>query len=266
MCITMMKPSDKKWLGHHSAHDYPALASRWRHLADKVALEVVTLCQHGGYETIALRGEGSGKGDGLYLSAGVHGDEPAAAWALLEWAETARKILKRKTIIILPCVNPWGFANNVRMDFRGRDLNRLFHNKTLPFFRAWRKLLGGRRFRLALNLHEDYDAQGIYVYELAPRGAGIADRVFDQIESVIPRESRSDIDGQPMRGGVIRRSGDMRRVVEEHLDGGWPEAVYLYQYHTQAALTFETPSEFAFHQRVKAQRDFIAGAVKRFGY
>jgi len=168
----MMKPSNKMWLNQHSAHDYPALITRWKDLANKVGLEIVSLCQQGGYETIALQGEGEGKEDGLYLSAGVHGDEPAAVWALLEWAEANQKMLKRETVIILPCVNPWGFTNNVRMDFRRRDLNRLFHNKTLPFFRRWGKLLGSRRFRLALNLHEDYDAQGIYVYELGPRGGG----------------------------------------------------------------------------------------------
>lgn len=258
--IALMKPSDKKWLKHHSAHDYQALVSQWRDLANGVGLETECLCRQGGYETIALRGGGGG--EGIYLSAGVHGDEPAAVWALLEWAEANQKILKREAIILLPCVNPWGFSHNVRMDFRGRDLNRMFHNKTLPFFRSWRKLLVDRQFRLALNLHEDYDAQGIYVYELVPRGAKVSDAVFEQIESVIPRENRSHIDGQRMSGGIIRRSGDMRRVVEEQLGGGWPEAVYLYEHHAKAALTFETPSEFAFHERVRVHRDFIAGVIK----
>jgi len=173
-----MKASEKKWLSQHSAHDYTLLMKRWKKLAKKAGLEIVSLCQQEKLETIAVRGSGGGDREGLYLSAGVHGDEPAAVWGLLEWAEANQKILSGEAITILPCVNPWGFTNNVRMDFRGRDLNRLFHTRSMPFFRAWRKLMGDQQFRMAMNLHEDYDAQGIYVYELVPRGMNISDQVF----------------------------------------------------------------------------------------
>ncbi len=257
-----MKATERKWLSHHSAHDYEALMQRWNKLAKNTGLEIVSLCQQGKFETIAVCGNGGGEIEGLYLSAGVHGDEPAAVWGLLEWAEANLKILKREIITILPCVNPWGFANNVRMDNKGRDLNRLFHTNKLPFFRAWRKMMGDQQFRVALNLHEDYDAQGIYVYELVPRGMKISDKVFDRIESIIPRETRAKIEDQRIKGGIIRRSGDFRRVIEEELDGGYPEAIYLYLNHTKVALTFETPSEFAFHERVKAQKEFIECVVK----
>jgi len=257
-----MHASEKKWLSCHSAHDYEALIIRWKDLTKKVGLEMVSLSQQGGDEVFGVRGGEQGVGGGLYLSTGVHGDEPAAVWGLLEWAEANEKVLRRETIMILPCVNPWGFANNVRLDSKGRDLNRMFQNKTLPFFRAWRKFVGNQQFRLALNLHEDYDGQGVYIYELTGRGMKVSERILDQTESIIPRENRSKVDGQRMNKAVIRRSGNMRRVVEERLKGGYPEAIYLYLNHTKVALTFETPSEFAFHERVRAQMDFIAGAMK----
>ncbi len=257
-----MKATEEKWLSHHSAHDYEALLTRWKKLAKETGLEGVSLCQQGAYEVFGLRGTRGDEKEGLYISTGVHGDEPAAVWGLLEWAEANQKVLRREAIVILPCVNPWGFSNNVRMDDKGRDLNRLFHNNTLPFFRAWRKFVGDQQFRLALNLHEDYDAQGIYVYELVPRGVKISDQVFDQIESIIPRESRTKIEDQRIKAGIVRRTGDMRKVVKKQLGGGYPEAIYLYLNHTRIAMTFETPSEFAFHERVKAQMGFITGAIK----
>ena len=166
--------------------------------------------------------------------------------------------------MILPCVNPWGFVNNVRLDNKGRDLNRMFQNKTLPFFRGWKKFIGDQQFRLALNLHEDYDAQGIYVYELAPRGRKISETVFERIDAIIPRESRSHVEGQKIKKGIMRHSGSMKRLVEEELDGGWPEAIYLYEYHAKVAITFETPSEYAFHERVRAQKKFIEGTVETY--
>jgi len=224
-------------------------------------LKIDSFPSQGGYEPIAVHGSGGSEQEGLYLSAGVHGDEPAAVWALLEWAEANEKLLNRERVLILPCVNPWGFENNVRLDFRGRDLNRMFQNKTLPFFRAWRKLIGNQQFRLALNLHEDYDAQGIYVYELAPRGAHCSEEIFERIEFIIPRENRKNIEGQRLNAGIARSSGDLRRVVEKELEGGYPESIYLYLNHCKVAMTFETPSEFAFHERVRSHKRFIKEAI-----
>lgn len=256
-----MKATDKQWLFHHSSHDYELLVTRWKRVAEEVGLEIISLADQEGHEIFALRGGQSDQGDGVYLSAGVHGDEPATVWALLQWAEANRERLEGEPIIILPCVNPWGLVNNARWDEKGRDLNRMFQNETLPFFLSWRKLLGKQQFRMTLNLHEDYDAQGIYVYELAPPDVDVSDQVFTRIESIIPRESRKEIEGRQVRAGMVHRSEDLRRVVEEELDGGYPEAIYLYLNHTQLALTFETPSEFAFHERVQAQMGFIEGVM-----
>ncbi len=256
-----MKATDQQWLHHHSCHDYDLLTARWKHLAQKTGLEIVVLANQSGYEIFALRGVGKVQGGGLYLSAGVHGDEPATVWALLQWAEANQERLAGESIIILPCVNPWGLVNNLRWDEQGRDLNRMFQNESLPFFLSWRKLLGKQQFLLTLNLHEDYDAQGIYVYELAPPDVNVSDQVFTRIESIIPRESREEVEGRPVRAGMVHRSKDLRRVVEEELEGGYPEAIYLYLNHTRLALTFETPSEFAFHERVQAQVGFIEGVM-----
>lgn len=256
-----MKVTDKQWLRHHSCHDYDLLTARWKRLAQKTGLEIVLLANQSSYDIFSLRGGGESRGDGVYLSAGVHGDEPAGAWALLQWAEGNQELLAGAPIIILPCVNPWGLVNNMRGDEKRRDLNRMFQNESLPFFLSWRKLLGKQQFRVTLNLHEDYDAQGIYVYELAPPDVDVSDQVFNRIESIIPRESREEIDGRVTSAGMIQRSEGLQRVVDEELEGGCPEAIYLYLNHTELALTFETPSEFAFHERVQAQVGYIEGVM-----
>ena len=59
----------------------------------------------------------------IYISAGIHGDEPAAPLAALKliqenrWPEHAE-------IFLLPCLNPIGFASNKRENTGGIDLNR----------------------------------------------------------------------------------------------------------------------------------------------
>ncbi len=41
-----------------------------------------------------------------YLSAGIHGDECAPIWALLQWAENASEAELAQPLLIFPCLNP----------------------------------------------------------------------------------------------------------------------------------------------------------------
>ncbi len=49
----------------------------------------------------------------IYISAGIHGDEPAGTEALITWAEENTRLLRRRPFFLVPCINPWGLVNNV---------------------------------------------------------------------------------------------------------------------------------------------------------
>ncbi|HRK17204.1 MAG TPA: M14 family metallocarboxypeptidase, partial [Prosthecobacter sp.] len=191
----------------------------------------------------------------FYLSAGVHGDEAGAAWGLLAWARENAAWLSAHPAVLLPCLNPRGLAANTRADHRGLDLNRRFHLEDDDLSGPWRSLVRARSWRLALCLHEDYDAQGIYVYELGAH-QGIHSRVLlENAARILPADPRRRIDGSVARGGVIRR-----RRLPLHLPG-LPEAVVLHQLGCPLTLTFETPSEFGLDDRVRAHAAFIPAAL-----
>ena len=141
-------------------------------------------------------------------------------------------------------------------------MNRLFDKSSPPLLKAWRKFVGKRRFQLVLNLHEDYDAQGIYVYELGRRGRDLGGPILDKCKGIIPIQSGAEIDGSPFENGVLVRKQDFQSIVDKSLEGGVPEAIYLRMHHAQFALTFETPSEFSLYDRVRAQRRFLEAAVE----
>jgi len=191
----------------------------------------------------------------FYLSSGVHGDEPGAAWGLLAWAESNFVRLRQEAFLIFPCLNPWGLMANTRADHRGLDINRRFHIEDDEICGPWRLALAGRRCRLGLCLHEDYDAQGCYIYELShlQRPAGHA--ILEKCARVIPPDPRRKIDGRSTQGGVIRR-----RTPPADLPG-MPEAIVLHQLGCPMTLTFETPSEFSLDERVQTQADFITAAL-----
>ena len=176
---------------HHRCHDYPHLISRWKRIARAARLEIVAFAHAGDYPIYCLRSrERPTRADGLYVSAGIHGDEPAAPEALTLWAESHLSTLASMPLMILPCLNPWGLVNNQRIDARGRDLNRLFDRDNVTPIREWKRLLAGWRFGFVLNLHEDYDAQGIYGYELHGRPPDWGPSLLRTCSKIIPIDPR----------------------------------------------------------------------------
>jgi protein MpaA len=237
----------------HQTHDPRLLLARWQKLARRVGLrsKVLTLIED---EKVLLL-ESTGAGSLIYLSAGVHGDEVASAWGLLAWAEGNSELLKQRRFMIFPCLNPHGFKRNTRTDHRGLDINRRFHLARDPLIGPWRQIIRQRTPVLGLCLHEDYDSQGCYVYELGCQNTLLASRCLAASARHLPTDPRGQIDGRRANHGIIRR-----KTIPQNLTG-IPEAVALWQLGCATTLTFETPSEADFHDRVQAHAAFIAEAL-----
>lgn len=227
-------------------------------MAKAAKLQMREIANEAGFRIYGIRSRAfSNDSLPLYLSAGCHGDEPAAVLGLLEWAEENIEILRSRPIVIFPCLNPWGLVNNVRHNFDGNDLNRLFHDESHPVVAGWRQFIQGITFRVAATLHEDYDANGIYLYELNPRvGHSYGEELLSRCEHVIPREWRSTIEGRKAKNAIVRRTRGVPKLE------GMPEAVTLFAEQGGVTLTFETPSEFSLFDRVAAQKSFVAGLVE----
>ena len=102
--------------------------------------------EHGGFKLPALQRKqvspqaGTRKSP-IYISTGIHGDEPAGPLAALKlfqenrWPENAE-------IFLLPCLNPVGFTLNRRENADGVDLNRDYRNPKAAETRAHVALAG----------------------------------------------------------------------------------------------------------------------------
>ena len=258
-----MTDAEQRFLTSHDAHDFEALLERWDALMRPGEFRKVTLSNEAGYPVIGYRStDFDATAAGWYYCAGVHGDEPAGSWGLLQWAESRIDWLARRPVCLLPCFNPWGLVNNRRHDAEDRDLNRLFHEKEVPLIQAWHEFVGADRYEVALHLHEDYDARGTYVYELTTPDWELAESGLAASDPIIPRERRTEIEGIEFERGILRRTEGMEEAVDEELDGGYPEAIYVFLHHARAALTFETPSEFSLWQRIQAQVAFLEAVVE----
>ncbi len=244
----------------HRSHDYRALVARWRKVAAAAGLKMRPLIELSGEVIYWLESPLARQGTpACYLSSGVHGDEPAAASGLLAWAEQNLQRLRTESFLIFPCLNPHGLILNTRVDHRGLDINRRFHLKDDPLCAAWHEVLAGRPMNLGLCLHEDYDGQGCYVYELSPYKEALSSRILPACTHLIPPDQRSRIDISRAKGGIIRRK---RAPVNLP---GMPEALVLLELGCPTTLTFETPSEFGLDARVETQIAFIDAALEALG-
>jgi predicted deacylase len=244
-------------LPHHRAHDVRALAAGWAAVARAAGLRRQVLARIDGLDVVWYESR-RGSGPACYVSAGVHGDEPAAAWGLLAWAQANTAWLREQAVVLFPCLNPHGLALNTRTDGRGLDLNRRFHLQNDAVCGPWQQVAVSRPWRLALCLHEDYDGQGAYVYELGAHRESHSAALLAAATREIGIDPRRRIDHSMAREGIIRR-----RRLPTHLPG-LPEAVALQQLGCPLTLTFETPSEFDLDARVRAQAAFIAAALAAF--
>ncbi len=214
------------------------------------------ICSEAGYRVYAVRTKRLRKNAQIYISAGIHGDEPAATEGLVTWAERNIDILRGVSCLLVPCLNPWGLVNNCRFDEAGRDLNRRFDRSPGAVPAAMRKLLHGHSFEVALMLHEDFDGQGIYIYEVQEVKPYWGEALLQAASRNMPIDPRAKIDSRRARKGVVRRP------VNPSLITLAPEAIYLHQHHARRTFTFETPSEFGISERVESQIALVDACVR----
>lgn len=243
----------------HRCHDYKRLLARWRRLAGTHGLRVKTFATAGKHPIVVLRSPALSATGGIFLSAGIHGDEPGATEGLITWAETQGRSLREIPLMIFPCLNPWGLINNIRLDEEGHDLNRSFHRDELPLIREMKREVGVTQFELAVMLHEDYDGQGVYLYEIQRRKPSWGAGLLAAASAIIPIEPRRTVDHSRALQGLIRRRVDQAWLEEF----GYPEAIWLHQWHSQRTFTIETPSEFALEDRVRAHGAMLDECVRR---
>lgn len=194
----------------------------------------------------------------IYLSTGIHGDEPAGPLAITRLLEQD-PFPAHAWLWCCPCLNPTGLARNTRESAEGIDLNRDYRQPRTPEVRAHVAWLQHQPvFDLSLCLHEDWEAAGFYVYELNPdRRPSLAPAILDAVRDVCPIDLSPMIDGREARNGLIRPLLDPTTRPE------WPEALFLLQNKTRLSYTLEAPSDFDLEVRVAALVTAVRAAMDR---
>lgn len=183
----------------------------------------------------------------IYISAGIHGDEPAGPLAALQLLKEDRWPADA-AIWLCPCLNPTGLAMGTRENDKGIDLNRDFRNPQTEEVRAHTEWLRQQpKFDISLCLHEDWEANGFYVYESNPNNVpSLSEKIIAAVAKVCPIEHASLVDNWEASGGIIRPQVNLAERPQ------WPEALYLLANNSRVSYTLEAPSDFPIQVRVNA--------------
>lgn len=193
----------------------------------------------------------------VFLSAGIHGDEPAGVHAVIRFLNNdLPRYADRFNVIALPCLNPSGFDTQVHNNASGLNLNGNFGagNKN-TVIKLVEKIIEslGPSVLLSVDLHEDNsgDQDGCYAYEMiAPETNRIAHRVLEVLDP-------ADICNKPIiyeeanHNGVVEVIVDQSKEVLGSLD--W----YVKIQGAQHAITIETPIEWPLEKRIQAHLAMI---------
>ena len=189
----------------------------------------------------------------IYLSAGMHGDEPAGPLAVLELLES-ESLSNRIDWTILPVINPAGIKLNQRENHQGIDLNRDYKEPQTKEVKAHRAYIEASEvWDLALSIHEDWESDGFYLYNIQTALTdGWSEAIIETVSRVCPIDRGDNIDEMEASGGIITPDFD---ILDDHprLMGKWPEPVYMHLAEkTRGTYTFEAPSSFDLATRISA--------------
>lgn len=199
----------------------------------------------------------------VYISTGMHGDEPAGPLCVLDMLER-EQFSQEIDWTIFPMMNPAGLRLNQRENHKGVDLNRDYSAPETKEVRAHVAYIeNSEPWDLALMLHEDWESDGFYLYDkFTDLTEDWAKTIIESVGRVCPIDLNDTIDEMSASDGVISpKNIDVNE--DPKLKGRFPEAIYLHlSGKTGGTYTFEAPSAFDLPTRIEALQTAISSSVE----
>lgn len=220
----------------------------------------------------------------IYVSAGIHGDEPAGVECALRLVELLVDSdlhnrfpfsLNEYNWLISPCDNPYGYERDIRENAAGLDLNRMFETPTqypeTAFIaeslqrkqcvhpqntRGNNTIRKRGRIELALDLHEDSDSNGFYLWERRTSQCfPIGNAIVKNVEELCVINREPLIENHHNENGVVT-------LLDQVTTKGWTRGRYLAEHVNTRCLILETPTHLDWETRIAAHLMAIQTAAK----
>ena len=189
----------------------------------------------------------------ILITGGVHGDEPAGVEAVLQLARDNTELLKQFAFTLIPCINPYGYVHDTRENRDGIDINRSFETNDVLEVVFVKKAIADIQFSLAIDFHEDYEANGFYLYEGKRDEKHIGPEIANTVKTIGPIDpDDSGEDGPEIAQGVYKVA------TEWGTQGLIP---FLLQFHSEHVIITETPTVWSLEQRTALHLGVLDAAL-----
>lgn len=184
----------------------------------------------------------------VYLSSGMHGDEPAGSLAILKLLEDRILPLDEFNWALCPMLNPVGLSLHQRGNRAGIDLNRDYLTRKTHEVRAHTRWVDQQsHFDLALFYHEDWEVEGFYLHECQIcENRSKVQAIIDAVSVICPVDLAGNIDGMHASKSIVHPWR------ESKFANRWMESFYLRAHKADMGFIFETPSSLDLTIRVDA--------------
>lgn len=203
---------------------------------------------------------GKGNPRRILISGGIHGDEPAGVEAICAFLKDKlyKNFLNDWEFTLLPCINPSGFEAGTRNNQDDIDLNRKFKENQVPPEVAFIKNVLDQPYDLDLELHEDVDSSGYYLYQKDQSTdlSSLGRTILDRVESIHPLNLAEKIEEVPADRGLLSRLSEPDEME------WWPMALYAYTRGCSHVFTLETSPALPMDVRIKAHLLAIQTALE----
>jgi protein MpaA len=239
---------------------YDEVMERLQNLDGKIKVDIIGYAdsRKSSYPVYVAK-YGSAMGNRIFLSAGIHGDEPAGVYSLLEFMEGPVLLHDDFEFSVFPCINPWGFENDKRFDYGGTDINRSFLEGNYNIADAINRYIADENgYVLAMNMHEDNtkikvgdfprksNPRGFYLYEMSLDGDHMGPGIIRELENQdIGICKDKEIYGERNENGVIysaSENGELSQFLENY---------------TKNIIVTETPTLWPIRKRILAQNSAL---------
>lgn len=177
----------------------------------------------------------------VVFSAGIHGDEVAGPWAILDFLKRSNfKKHPGVKVIIFPVANPTAFDKKKRLNHLDKDINNLFRKKSLTNEnKILIQQLKKEKVFFFHALHEDLDASSFYLYCFEDKKEKIYREFIKLAKAHFPINNSAKIYNRPATKGLI---------IMNSSDGSFEDRVY----HDGArySMCTETPGKQQLKERI----------------
>ena len=136
------------------------------------------------------------------------------------------------------------------------DLNRVFKELSPPAEVVFAQELYDLPYDLDIELHEDVDSSGYYLYQKENEPVSDLGRnMLNAVSEIMEINLDEEIEEMPAERGLLARLSGPEEME------WWPMAIYAYARGCQKAFTLETAARFPIETRVRAHLKALAIAL-----